>query len=52
VIYAQCGQADQAIELLTRLVALPKGPTPGALKVEPEWDSLRHDPRFQKLAQI
>jgi TolB-like protein/Flp pilus assembly protein TadD len=51
VIYAQCGQADRAIELLTRLIAIPNGPTPGMLRVEPEWDSLRGDPRFEKLSQ-
>jgi TolB-like protein/Flp pilus assembly protein TadD len=49
VIYAQAGQSDRAIELLTDLVAIPNGPTPGTLGIEPEWDPLRSDPRFEKL---
>jgi TolB-like protein/cytochrome c-type biogenesis protein CcmH/NrfG len=50
VIYAQAGQADRAIELLQHLVTIPNGPTPGTLRVEREWDPLRNDPRFEKLA--
>jgi TolB-like protein/Flp pilus assembly protein TadD len=49
VIYAQVGERDRAIEHLAKLVTLPNGPTPGTLRVEPEWTSLRDDPRFQKL---
>jgi tetratricopeptide (TPR) repeat protein len=49
VIYAQAGQSDRAIELLTELVAIPNGPTPGTLRIEPEWDPLREDARFEKL---
>ena len=26
-------------------------PTPGMLRVEPQWDSLRDDPRFQRLLE-
>jgi TolB-like protein/Flp pilus assembly protein TadD len=49
VIYAQVGETDRAIELLMDLVKTPNGPTPGTLRVEPEWDPLRSDPRFEKL---
>jgi Flp pilus assembly protein TadD len=49
VIYAQVGEADRALELLKDLVQRPNGPTPGTLRVEPEWDSLRGDPRFEAL---
>jgi tetratricopeptide (TPR) repeat protein len=49
VIYAQAGENDRAIELLTELVAIPNGPTPGTLRIEREWDPLRGDPRFKKL---
>jgi serine/threonine-protein kinase len=49
VIYAQAGQSDPAIELLTDLIAIPNGPMPGTLRIEPEWDPLRGDPRFEKL---
>jgi TolB-like protein/Flp pilus assembly protein TadD len=50
VIYAQVGEADRALELLADLMKLPNGPTPGTLRIEPEWDPLRSDPRFEKLA--
>ena len=52
VIYAQAGQSDRAIELLKELVAIPNGPTPGSLRIEPEWESLRNDARFAKLQNI
>lgn len=49
VIYAEVGESDRALELLMDLVKTPNGPTPGTLRVEAEWDSLRSDPRFEKL---
>jgi hypothetical protein len=49
VIYGQVGEADRACELLADLVKVPNGPTAGTLRVEPEWDPLRGDPRFEKL---
>jgi TolB-like protein/Flp pilus assembly protein TadD len=48
-IYAQVGEHDLALEQLDTLVEVPNGPTPGTLLVEPEWDPLRGDPRFEKL---
>jgi TolB-like protein/Flp pilus assembly protein TadD len=50
VIYAQFGERDKALKQLESLMASPNGPTPGTLRVEPEWDPLRGDPRFEKLA--
>jgi TolB-like protein/Flp pilus assembly protein TadD len=50
VIYAQVGETERALEMLADLMKLPNGPTPGTLRVEPEWDPLRGDPRFEKLA--
>lgn len=50
VVYAQTGETDLALELLSDLVKTPTGPTPGTLRAEPEWDPLRGDARFQKLA--
>jgi TolB-like protein/Flp pilus assembly protein TadD len=49
VIYAQCGERDLALQQLADLTALPNGLTPGTLRVEPEWDPLRGDSRFEKL---
>ncbi len=49
VIYAQSGEPELALEELEQVVRLPGGPTPGTLRIEPQWDSLREDPRFQKL---
>ncbi len=49
VILAQVGEVDQAFELLNDLIKVPNGPTPGTLRVEPEWDPLRNDPRFGRL---
>jgi TolB-like protein/Flp pilus assembly protein TadD len=49
VVYAQVGEHDLALQELTSLLEIPNGPTRGMLRVEPEWDSLRNDPRFQKL---
>ena len=50
VIYAQVGEPDLAIEQLAPLVEIPNGPTRALLRVEPEWDALRNDARFAKLA--
>ncbi len=51
VIYARIGETDRAIETLASLRVVPNGPTPGTLRIEPEWDSLRSDARFQKLLE-
>jgi TolB-like protein len=49
-VSAKLGERDSAIQQLESLVGVPNGPTPGILRVEPAWDSLRDDPRFKKLA--
>jgi TolB-like protein/Flp pilus assembly protein TadD len=49
VIYAQAAEPARAMVLLEELVNLPNGVTPGALRIEPEWNPLRADPRFAKL---
>ena len=48
-IYAQVGEKDRALELLKSLRGTPMAATRGTLRVEPEWDSLRDDPRFTAL---
>jgi TolB-like protein/Tfp pilus assembly protein PilF len=51
-IYAVLGDADHAIPILKRLLQIPYGLaiTPALLRLEPIWDPIRNDPRFQELA--
>jgi len=48
-IYAWTGERDQAFSLLNHLLATPSGITVPILKLDPVWDPLRKDPRFQAL---
>ena len=48
-IYARVGEPDRAFELLEKLVPVPNALYYGELKLEPAWDPLRSDPRFQQL---
>ncbi len=49
MIYAWCGDKDAAFKQLETSVQNPVGITYGELKLDPTWDSLRGDPRFEKL---
>ena len=53
-IYARLGDADHAIPILKRLLQIPYGGawllTPATLRLDPIWDLIRNDPRFQELA--
>ena len=51
-IYAWTGERDQAFSLLDHLLITPNGLTVPILKLDPVWDSLRTDPRFQALVDI
>jgi TolB-like protein/Flp pilus assembly protein TadD len=50
-IYALLGDADDAIPILKRLLQIPYGGaiTPAFLRLDPIWDPIRNDHRFQKL---
>jgi TolB-like protein/Flp pilus assembly protein TadD len=48
-IYARVGEYDEAFRLLDHLLHTPNGMTVPLLKLEPAWDPLRKDPRFQVL---
>jgi TolB-like protein/Tfp pilus assembly protein PilF/class 3 adenylate cyclase len=49
IIQAQFGDIDSTIAALPHLLEVPNGETPGDLRISPNWDPLRNDPRFQKL---
>jgi TolB-like protein/Tfp pilus assembly protein PilF len=48
-VYAILGEKDRAIEVLDGLLSRPSGMTVETLKINPIWDPLRNDPRFQTL---
>ncbi len=48
-IYAWVGEKDQAFQLLDHSLQTPNGVTVPMLKLDPMWDPLRNDPRFQAL---
>jgi len=49
VICAWTGERDLAIEQLETVAKIPAGPSYGDLRLSPNWDSLRGDPRFEKI---
>jgi hypothetical protein len=48
-IYAAAGQAAPAVEQIRRVQALPSRLTAAVLRVDPDWDPIRHDPAFQQV---
>ena len=49
MICAWTGERDLALGQLEKLVKIPAGPSYGDLRLDPSWDSLRGDPRFEKI---
>jgi TolB-like protein/class 3 adenylate cyclase/Tfp pilus assembly protein PilF len=49
MIYAWIGEKDLAIDQLRRSAQTPAGASYGVLKLWPNWDPLRGDPRFEKI---
>lgn len=50
-IQARFGDNDAAIAALPHLLQVPAGLTKANLKLDPLWDPLRKDPRFERLCQ-
>ena len=50
-VYAHFGDADQAVPLIRRVVDSPGGGniTFAVLRLDPMWDPIHNDPRFEKL---
>ena len=49
MIYAWVGEKDLALKELELSASIPAGVQYGLLKLSPNWDSLRGDPRFEKI---
>jgi hypothetical protein len=49
IVYAWTNELDLAFETLGSLTKTPNGIYYGQLKLDPRWDPLRKDPRFEKL---
>ena len=49
VICAWTGERDVAIKQLENLAKIPAGPSYGDIRLSPNWDPLRGDPRFEKI---
>jgi len=48
-IHALLGENDEAFPLLDHALSIPSGLSVGGLKLDPDWDKLRSDPRFATL---
>ena len=48
-IYGMLGDATRAVPLIERSLAIPSFQQRPTLHLDPKWDSIRSDPRFQQL---
>ncbi|HTE90556.1 MAG TPA: tetratricopeptide repeat protein, partial [Terriglobales bacterium] len=49
LIYAWVGEKDLALQALAESARIPGGVTFGELKLQPQWDPVHADPRFEQL---
>ena len=49
-IYLLAGEREKALDLLEQLLARPYYLSPGWLRIDPTFASLKGNPRFEKLA--
>jgi len=49
MICAWAGELDLALKQLEVVTKIPGGPSYGGLRLDPMWDPLRGDPRFEKI---
>jgi tetratricopeptide (TPR) repeat protein len=48
-IYIMVGETDRAIDQLESVLRVPFYVSPGWLRIDPEWDPIRNNPRFKAL---
>lgn len=49
LVYAMTGRPDEALDLLEQLLSMPSDLSVWDLRLDPYWDDLRGDPRFEAL---
>ena len=51
-VYSVTGEYDLAFKQLEDLTRIPGGPSYGDLRLNPMWDPLRLDPRFERILAL
>ena len=48
-VLGRAGSFDDAVQLVQRLLEMPSDLSPARLRIDPEWSSLRDDPRIARI---